>query len=186
MEVAREAHCTSVTVSRYANGEVGTVKPDTLKKICDALDLDADALLNAQEDPRDKERVVVTMTREQARAVMQATELLARLHIGQVFTIPELLGNLAADDYCDRRDRSNEAFKLGIKLLLGTNIYGQPDVETKNIWHQRCWAVYATIRHALAWHDNPEGNMWSVAFDKPMPYGEPMPKCEIETTMEEE
>ena len=131
------------------------------------------------------ERIVVTMTREQAYATMHATEMLARLHIGQAFTITEQIGDLTADDYCERRDRAREAFDLGLKILLGTNAYGQPDVPTKDIEHQRCWAVYTTIRHAIAWHDTPEGNFWSVAFDQPVPYGEPMPKCEI-TTAEEE
>ena len=32
----------------------------------------------------------------------------------------------------------------------------------------------------LAWHDQPEGNPWSVAFDKPMGYGEKMPVCRSE------
>lgn len=133
------------------------------------------------------ERVVVTMTREQAVSVMQATELLARLHIGQTFTLPELLGDLAADDYCERRDRAQEAFEIGLKILLGANCYGRPDVTEKSIDHERCWAVYTTIRHALAWHDHPDGNIWSVAFDKPLAYSlsEPMPTCKIETKEEE-
>ncbi|MBQ3326529.1 MAG: hypothetical protein IJG86_01925 [Clostridia bacterium] len=132
-----------------------------------------------------EQRVVVTMTREQAVEVMHATELLARLHIGQVFTMTELLGDLMADNYCERKDRAEEAFKLGLKMLHGANAYGQPDIREKPIEHERCWAIYATIRHAIAWHDHPEGNQWSVAFDKPMGYGEPMPKCEIITTKED-
>lgn len=43
---------------------------------------------------------------------------------------------------------------------------------------KRCWAVYATIRHTLAWHDHPEGGM-TVDFDEPMGYGEPIPRVEI-------
>ena len=132
-----------------------------------------------------EQRVVVTMTREQAVEVMHATELLARLHIGQVFTMTELLGDLMADDYRERTERAEEAFTLGLKMLYGANSYGRPDIPEKPIEHERCWAVYATIRHAIAWHDHPEGNMWSVAFDKPMGYGEPMPKCEIITTKED-
>lgn len=125
------------------------------------------------------ESIILEMTREQAYAVMDATELLARLHIGQTFSIAEKLGDLAAKDYCERRDRAKEAFDLGIKILLGTNVYGYPDVSVKPIEHERAWAVYATIRHALAWHDHPEGNPWSVAFDEPLGYGEKMPKCEV-------
>ncbi len=125
------------------------------------------------------EAIILTMTREQAVEVMHATELLARLHIGQVFTLTELLGDLSAESYCERMDRAQEAFNLGLKILYGANSYGYPDIGEKPIEHERLWAVYATIRHAIAWHDHPEGNMWSVAFDKPLGYGEPMPKCEI-------
>lgn len=28
--------------------------------------------------------------------------------------------------------------------------------------------VWLTIRHALAWHDKPEGDPWNVCFDKPL------------------
>ena len=128
-----------------------------------------------------EERVVLTMTREQAYSLMHATELLARLHIGQTFTLSELLGDLSAKDYCERRDRAREAFDLGLRILYGTNAYGYPDISEKSIEHERCWALYTTVRYALAWHDNPEGNMWSVAFDEPLGYGEEMPKCEITT-----
>ena len=110
------------------------------------------------------ESIILKMTREQAYAVMQATEL---------------LGNIMAKDYCERRDRAKEAFDLGIKILMGTNAYGYPDVAEKPIEHERCWAVYSTIRYAIAWHDHPEGSTWSVAFDKPLGYGETMPKVEI-------
>lgn len=133
-----------------------------------------------------EERVILTMTREQAYAVMNATELLARLYIGQVFTVPELLGGLKESNYAERSARAKDAFTLGVKILFGENIFGYPDIEEKPIEHERCWAVYATLRHAIAWHDNPEGNSWGVAFDRPMAYShdEAMPKCEIKTTEE--
>ena len=57
--------------------------------------------------------------------------------------------------------------------------YGCVDISEKTIEHERCWAVYATIRHALAWHDHPEGGM-TVDFDEPMGYGERMPVCRVE------
>jgi len=134
-----------------------------------------------------EERVILTMTREQAYAVMNATELLARLYIGQVFTVPQLLGDFKDADYAERSSRANDAFTLGVKILVGENAYGYPDIEEKSIEHERCWAVYATIRHAIAWHDNPEGNRWGVAFDRPMAYShnEAMPKCEIRTVKED-
>ena len=177
-ELAAQVEVTDASMSRYLRGETG-VPEDKLDAICTALDLDKMELL------RMDERVAVTMTRDQARVVMNATELLARLYIGQVFTMPDLLGDFSRSDYCERRDRAKEAFELGIKLLLGTNIYGQPDVAEKPIEHERAWAVYATIRHAISWHDYPEGG-YTVNFDKPMGYGEPMPKCEIVELKKEE
>lgn len=32
----------------------------------------------------------------------------------------------------------------------------------------RAEQVWLTIRHALAWHDKPEGDPWNVCFDKPL------------------
>ena len=125
------------------------------------------------------EKIIVEMTREQAYAVMNATELLARLHIGQFNRITELLVDFSRPGACGRRDTANIYLEQACRAIYGVNQYGWPNIEEKTIEHERCWAVYATIRHALAWHDKPEGNPWSVAFDKPMGYGETMPKCEV-------
>ena len=122
------------------------------------------------------------MTREQAEAVMRATELLARLHIGQFNEITwEFMDRLIKDghtfdDY--RRDRADELLDHLARTLFGVNKYGRPDVGEKDIMHHRCWTVYATLRHALAWHDHPEGGI-TVNFDKPLAYGEPMPHAEV-------
>lgn len=32
----------------------------------------------------------------------------------------------------------------------------------------RAEQVWLVIRHALAWHDKPEGDPWNVCFDKPL------------------
>ena len=130
------------------------------------------------------EKITLEMTREQARAVMNATELPARLEIGQFNRITEQMMDrfISDDDKFDgtRRDIVNGLLKQACRTMFGVDAYGWPDVGEKSLTHERCWAVYATIRHALAWHDQPEGNPWSVAFDKPMGYGEKMPVCRIE------
>lgn len=128
------------------------------------------------------EKIIVEMTREQARAVMNATELLARLEIGQFKEICwKMLDRFIGKDGFDavRRDRAEEYLESACHMVFGTNRYGSPDVRTKSIQYERCWAVYATIRHALAWHDHPEGGM-TVDFDEPMGYGERMPVCRVE------
>ena len=127
------------------------------------------------------ETITLTMTREQAQAVMDATELLARLEIGQFKEICwKMLDRFNGPDGFDsaRRDRAEQYLDAACCMIFGMKD-GWPDIGEKSIQHERCWAVYTTIRHALAWHDHPEGNPYSVLFDKPMGYGENMPKCEI-------
>lgn len=127
------------------------------------------------------EKIVLEMTREQAYAVMAATELLARLHIGQFKEITwEFLDRFVGDGFdMTRRERADELLEQACRAIFGVDKYGLPDVGEKDIVHERCWAVYVTIRHAIAWHDKPEGNPYSVMFDEPMGYGETMPRCEV-------
>ena len=129
-----------------------------------------------------KERIVVTMTRDQAYATMAATELLARLHIGQFKEVTWKLINRLVDENgkfdAKRRDMADAYLEQACREIFGTTKNGSVNISAKSIEHNRCWAVYATIRHALAWHDHPEGG-YTVNFDEPLPYGEPMPKCEI-------
>lgn len=131
------------------------------------------------------EKIIVELTREQAQAVMDATELLARLEIGQFNEITwKMLNRFEGKDRDGKRtfdsrsrDLADAYLKSACLAIFGVRD-GWPDIGEASIQHKRCWAVYATIRHALAWHDHPEGGD-TVNFDKPMGYGEQMPKCEI-------
>lgn len=132
------------------------------------------------------EKVTIEMTREQARAVMDATELLARLEIGQFEEITWKMNEHFQREGRDgkqtfdntRRDLANAFLKCTCFAVFGVK-NGWPDVGEKNLQHHRCWAVYETIRHALAWHDHPEGGD-GVCFYEPLGYGEPLPKCRVE------
>lgn len=133
------------------------------------------------------EKITLEMTREQAQAVMDATELLARLEIGQFEEITwKMIEHFRGTDKDGKptfdgtsRDLANAYLKCACLAVFGVKPgWGGPDVGEKNIQHHRCWAVYATIRHALAWHDHPEGGD-TVDFVEPLGYGEPLPKCEI-------
>lgn len=128
------------------------------------------------------EIIKVEMTREQARAVMDATELLARLEIGQFKEICwKMIDHFITDDNKfdgKRRDMCDVYLEQAAREMFGME-NGYLKLGEKSLLHERCWAVYTTIRHAMAWHDHPEGNPWSVMFDKPMPYGEPMPTCKV-------
>ena len=132
------------------------------------------------------EKIIVEMSREQALAVMDATELLARLEIGQFEeTTWKLIEHFRGNDkngrptFDDtRRDLANAYLKCACLAVFGVK-NGWPDVGEKNMQHHRCWAVYETIRHALAWHDYPEGGD-TVNFNEPLGYGEPLPRCRVE------
>lgn len=129
------------------------------------------------------EKITLELTREQAQAVMSATELMARLEIGQFREITwQFIDRFVVDGKFDsaRREHVDDLLEQACRTIFGVNQYGCVDIGEKTIEHERCWAVYATIRHALAWHDLPEGNKWCVAFDEPMGYGEPMPVCRME------
>ena len=133
------------------------------------------------------EKITLELTREHARAVMDATELLARLEIGQFEEITwKMIEHFRGKDrdgkptFDDRsRDLANAYLKSACLAIFGVNTYGWPDIEEKSIQHQRCWAVYAAIRYALAWHEHPEGGD-TVDFGEPLGYGEPLPKCRVE------
>lgn len=127
------------------------------------------------------EKITLTMSREQAQAVMDATELLARLEIGQFKEICwKMLDRFNGDDGFDshRRDQAEAYLDAACMTVFGTDESGWPKIGGKSMQHHRCWAVYATIRHALAWHDHPEGGD-TVDFGEPLGYGEPLPKCEV-------
>lgn len=133
------------------------------------------------------EMVVLELTRDQALTVENACELLARLHIGQFRFVSEMILPFVAgrvDEYCRRRDDANDALELASKLIFGRNCYNQPDCSSKDDYnseqHNRAWNVYQVLRYTRSWHDNPEGNHWSVCYDKPMNMlNEPLPKCKI-------
>ena len=131
------------------------------------------------------EKITLEMTREQALAVMDATELLARLEIGQFEEITwKMIEHFRGKDRNGKptfdsrsRELADVYLKCACLAVFGVK-NGWPDIGDKNMQHHRCWAVYATIRHALAWHDYPEGGD-TVDFDKPLWYVEPLPKCEV-------
>lgn len=139
----------------------------------------------------DNEKIIVELTRNQANAVMNATELLARLEIGQFEEITwSLLDHFRGTDKngnptfdSKSRDLANAYLKCACLATFGVK-NGLPDIGDKSIQFERCWAVYSTIRYALAWNDHPEGG-YTVNFDKPLGYGEKMPECRIESTEDE-
>lgn len=123
------------------------------------------------------EKYVLTLTREQARVAQNALELYARLKIGQFDRITELMLDVrSVDEYCQRRDLTNDLLKIVAGIIYGKNEYGQPNCK-KDDAHHIAWNIYATLRYHMAWHDRPEGG-WGVCYDKPYPWGgQPIPDC---------
>lgn len=128
------------------------------------------------------EKYVLTLSREQAIMVKDACELFARLKIGQFDRITEMMLDYGQKDYHDKRYLANALLRLAACAILGSDEYRMPHMQHDEL-HHRAWNIHAVIRHCMAWHDNPEGNIWSVNFDKPYPHGdEALPEIEIKET----
>lgn len=133
-----------------------------------------------------QEKVIIELSREQAMVVERACELFARLKIGQFNHITEQMMEYdpgRKEDFlkgwCSRRDMANDILRCAANVIYGQNAYGYPDI-LKDVYHHRAWDVYQVLRYTRCWHDNPEGNKWSVCYDTPMSLiDEPLPNCEI-------
>ena len=138
----------------------------------------------SKNQPPKAEKYVLTLTREQAIMVSNTCELFARLKIGQFDRITEHLLDPSLEDYCDKRDLANDLLKIVACTLLGSTVYRTPCTQPDDL-HHRAWNIHAVIRHCMAWHDNPKGNVWSVAYDKPFPHGgEPLPEIKVQEVEE--
>lgn len=127
------------------------------------------------------EKVVLTLTREQAQMVEDACELYARLRIGQFERIVEMMLDVCdAENYCERRDTAAALLQTVACVIFGRTAYGTPECK-EDALHYRAWNIYAALRHCLAWHDNPKGG-WGVCYDEPYPWGgEAVPECRVIT-----
>ena len=111
-----------------------------------------------------------------------ACEWYLRLHMGQFWDV--------ADDLCMARfysDAKHNEFKTkeqrdnaftvsihrrndmqeGLDNLYRRYVLPAPISDLMEIPY-RAEQVWLVIRHALAWHDKPEGDPWNVCFDKPL------------------
>lgn len=134
------------------------------------------------------ERVFVEMSREQALIAENACELYARLKLGQFREITWHMLNMKTDDstfFWTRRDIANDLLELAAKYIYPPRNDGSGYVVSsaeKDEDFNRAWDVYTALRHARAWHDNPEDGKisWSVCYDDPTnESGDGVVKCEI-------
>ncbi len=74
------------------------------------------------------EKVVLTLTREQAQMVEDACELYARLRIGQFERIAEMMLDVRdAENYCERRDTATALLQTVACVIFGRTACGTPD-----------------------------------------------------------
>ena len=135
---------------------------------------------NASHDP--ETYYVLTLTPEQARVVSRACELFTRLHIGQFNELTWELLELSRKDFCERRDEAEPLLQQLRRvyfpdLVLPGASYGVG----KHLASDRAWDVYQVVRHAMAWHEHPEGGV-SVDFHTPYSAAnERLATCEVVT-----
>lgn len=139
-------------------------------------------------------KVRVTMTPNQAKIVMRACELMSRLRCGQLDHVIDEIEDIqfasipkegqanrdAFDKIIENRDVIKE-HAAAIKQLMFPELKGY--YSSYGVGHEErsdiAWEVYTTIRHAVSWHEHPEGGI-TVNFNTPMQWSQtPLPKCEI-------
>ena len=154
-----------------------------------------------KDTPAEVETVTVTMTRPVAEAVKIACEWYLRLHMGQFWDLAEDLcmakfySDAKHNEFKTKEQRDN-AFTVSIHRRNDMqdgldNLYRRyalpaPISDLMEIAY-RAEQVWRGIRHALAWHDKPEGDWTNVSFDKPLNRSDqPQPTVKLTTTADHE
>lgn len=165
-----------ISKKEWADIEFDNDCPDDLHHI-EGMDLD---------DTADGEMDCVTgrigMSRPVAEAVQAACEWYLRLHMGQFWDLAEDLCfakfySDAENNAFQSEEQRKNAFNVAIgrrntMLLEMERLYSRcvlpaPTSDVMKVPY-RAEQVWLAIRHALAWHDKPEGDPWNVCFDKPL------------------
>ena len=151
--------------------------------------------------PAEVETITLTMSRPVAEAVQAACEWYLRLHMGQFWDLAEDL--CFAKFYSDlkngafkTKEQEDNAFEVAIDrrntmLLEMERLYSRCvlPAQTSDVMKvpYRAEQVWLAIRHALAWHDKPEGDRMNVAFDKPLNRSDqPQPIIKLDLAQPEE
>lgn len=143
-------------------------------------------------------KITLEMTEDTARILNTALEFYVRGLIGQMGylvdeiaygipwerQIPKDKNDPGRDDAIDRwvamRENAQKAAdKVKAELFPEIGSFGSYGVGSHRA-SDIAWQTHEVIRHALAWHDHPEGGI-TVNFDSPMKWAdEPLPTCRIE------
>lgn len=139
-------------------------------------------MVKKNDAPTEIETITLTMSRPVAEAVQAACEWYLRLHMGQFWDLAEDLCfakfySDAENNAFQSEEQRKNAFNVAIgrrntMLLEMERLYSRcvlpaPTSDVMKVPY-RAEQVWLAIRHALAWHDKPEGDPWNVCFDKPL------------------
>lgn len=124
-------------------------------------------------------RYALTLSPEQARVVSRACELYARLHIGQLDELTWELLDFSCEDCCTRRKEAETLLQQLKRLYFADARRTERPQDLYNLDTERAWDLHQVIRHAIAWHEHPEGGV-TVDFRKPFSLiDETLAKCEV-------
>ena len=139
-------------------------------------------MVKKNDAPTEIETITLTMSRPVAEAVQAACEWYLRLHMGQFWDVADDLcmakfySDAKHNEFKTKEQRDN-AFTVsihrrndmqdGLDNLYRRYVLPAPISDLMEIPY-RAEQVWLVIRHALAWHDKPEGDPWNVCFDKPL------------------
>lgn len=140
------------------------------------------------------ETVTITMSRPVAEAVKTACEWYLRLHMGQFWDMADDLcmekfySDLENNVYETNEQRENafdvalhrrDTMREEMEKLYNRCVLPAPISDVMKIPY-RAEIVWLVIRHALSWHDNPDGVAGCVSYYAPLNRSDqPQPKIEL-------
>lgn len=121
----------------------------------------------------------LTLTEAQARLAMEALDLVARLDIGQIWTLRDFFSSRVLGEKGPTFEELEASFQA-LKALVfpGMSYQAGPSTGAAPPRAQIAWDLYEVIRHRIAWDRNPEGGV-GVHFHEPAGLG-PEPLAQIE------
>ena len=144
--------------------------------------------------PAEIETITLTMSRPVAEAGPIACEWYLRLHMGQFWDMTDdlcmakFLSDLENNAFKTNEQRANafdvalhrrDTMREEMDKLYSRCVLPAPISDLMKIPY-RAEIVWLTIRHALSWHDNPEGVAGGVSYYDPMNRSDqPKPTIEL-------
>ena len=131
-------------------------------------------------------KIVLELSEEHARIVMDACEMLMRMRLGQESYPTELMlgwplhDGMSTDEYCIRRDVGGELMRTYLGVVLGKNAWHMPNGRKDDL-EAMAYEVWATMRHAMFKHEHPGvGETYDVRSSPPLSEsGKEMPVCKV-------